>query len=54
MRVIISGASGLIGSALSGELRNEGHDVVKLVRRKAEAGEVQWDPSAAILPVEAP
>ena len=33
MRVIISGASGLIGSALSTHLRAQGHDVVSLVRR---------------------
>jgi len=53
MRVIISGASGLIGSALWSELRSDGHDVVKLVRRTAAAGEVQWDPSAGVLPVDA-
>ena len=53
MRVIISGASGLIGSALWSELRSDGHDVVKLVRRTAAAGELQWDPSAGVLPVDA-
>ena len=53
MRVIISGASGLIGSALWGELRSDGHDVVKLVRRPAGAGEVQWDPAGGVLPVDA-
>ncbi len=53
MRVIISGASGLIGSALWGELRSDGHDVVKLVRRPAGADEVQWDPAGGVLPVDA-
>jgi len=53
MRVIISGASGLIGSALWSELRSDGHDVVKLVRRTAAAGEVHWDPAAGVLPVDA-
>ena len=53
MRVIISGASGLIGSALSGELRRGGHDVVTLVRRVAGASEIQWDPAAGVLPVDA-
>ena len=53
MRVIISGASGLIGTALSKQLRSDGHDVVKLVRRTASAGEVQWDPAAGVLPVDA-
>lgn len=49
MRVIISGASGLIGSALWGELRSDGHDVVKLVRRAAGPGEIQWDPANGVL-----
>ena len=34
MRVVISGASGLIGNALSNHLRAQGHDVVALVRGK--------------------
>lgn len=44
MRVVVSGASGLIGSALCKSLVADGHDVVKLVRRAAGEGEVQWDP----------
>jgi uncharacterized protein len=53
MRVIISGASGLIGSALSAALRTDGHDVVHLVRRTANAGEIQWDPAAGVLAADA-
>ncbi len=54
MRVIISGASGLIGSALSSELRTGGHDVVALVRRPAAGpNEVQWDPAKGTLSAEA-
>jgi uncharacterized protein len=53
MRVIISGASGLIGSALSSDLRTAGHDVITLVRRPAGTGEVQWDPAAGRLSAEA-
>lgn len=53
MRVIISGASGLIGSALWSELRTNGHDVVKLVRRAPKDGEIQWDPAKGVLPVDA-
>jgi uncharacterized protein len=53
MRVIISGASGLIGSALSKELRSSGHEVVALVRRAPSAGEIQWDPAAGSLPADA-
>lgn len=45
MRVAISGASGLIGSALSRFLRSAGHDVVALVRRAPQStSEIQWDP----------
>ena len=47
MRILIAGASGLIGTALSGALRSEGHDVVALVRRApASPAEFQWDPAA--------
>ena len=53
MRVIISGASGLIGSALCSELRSGQHDVVTLVRRPAGAGEIQWDPANGVLPADA-
>lgn len=54
MRVIISGASGLIGSALAAELRRDGHDVVKLVRRAPSGeGEIQWDPANGVLAADA-
>jgi uncharacterized protein (TIGR01777 family) len=47
MRILIAGASGLIGTALSSALRNEGHDVVALVRRPpATPAEFRWDPAA--------
>lgn len=47
MRIVISGASGLIGTALVPALRADGHDVLKLVRRKARAvDEIEWDPAA--------
>ena len=45
MRIIVSGASGLIGSALVPHLASRGHDVVRLVRRSAGAGESQWNPA---------
>lgn len=45
MRVVITGSSGLIGSALVRSLRADGHDVVRLVRREPRApDEVRWDP----------
>lgn len=44
-RVAITGSTGLIGSALVGHLRSEGHTVQRLVRRKAVApDEIEWDP----------
>lgn len=45
-RIAVTGASGLIGSALVRSLRADGHDVLRLVRRPARtADEVEWDPS---------
>ncbi len=45
-RVAVTGASGLIGSALVPALRADGHDVVRLVRRPPRADdEAEWDPS---------
>ena len=48
MRIAVTGSSGLIGSALVRSLREDGHEVVRLVRRPAHGpGEVRWDPRAA-------
>ncbi len=45
MRVAVTGASGLIGSALVTNLRNDGHDVARLVRHIATRDdEVSWNP----------
>ncbi|HUQ39176.1 MAG TPA: TIGR01777 family oxidoreductase [Acidimicrobiales bacterium] len=45
MDVAVSGASGLIGTALVTELESHGHRVRRLVRRPpAGRGEVRWDP----------
>jgi uncharacterized protein (TIGR01777 family) len=49
-RVAISGASGLIGSALSAFLRARGDEVVHLVRRQPlTSSEVGWDPTTRTL-----
>ncbi|MDP2293142.1 MAG: TIGR01777 family oxidoreductase [Actinomycetota bacterium] len=53
MRVIISGASGLIGTALCNTLRSDGHDVVALVRRAAAESEIHWDPANGVLAADA-
>ncbi|MFF0748405.1 TIGR01777 family oxidoreductase [Streptomyces sp. NPDC004267] len=45
-RIAVTGASGLIGSALVRSLRADGHEVLRLVRRPAgRADEVEWDPA---------
>ena len=52
MRILISGASGLLGSALTRALRAAGHRPVALVRRAPRAGEVQWDPNQPLDPAK--
>jgi uncharacterized protein (TIGR01777 family) len=53
-RIAISGASGLIGSALVGHLKSEGHTVQRLVRRPTVApDEIQWDPKTGFVDLEA-
>jgi uncharacterized protein (TIGR01777 family) len=51
MRVLVSGASGLIGSALLPYLTARGHDADRLVRvlAKTRSAGVFWDPSAGVL-----
>jgi uncharacterized protein (TIGR01777 family) len=47
MRVLIAGASGLIGTSLTARLRGSGHEVVRLVRREERKDdERRWDPPA--------
>ena len=54
MRVAVTGASGLIGSALVPALRARGDDVVRLVRRAPSApDEVRWDPQAGTIDLAA-
>lgn len=50
MRVLVAGASGFIGTALVERLRAGGHEVVRLVRRRAQApDESSWSPSAGVI-----
>jgi len=47
MKVVVSGASGLVGSALLPFLREQGHEVLRLTREAADAPDaVAWDPKA--------
>lgn len=51
LNILVSGASGPIGSALVSALTAAGHRVSRLVRRPpAGPGEVQWDPMQAVPP----
>ena len=53
-RIAITGASGLIGSALVGHLKSEGHTVQRLVRRlPVSSDEIQWDPTTGYVDTDA-
>lgn len=51
MRVLIAGASGLVGTAVADALRAAGHTVQRLVRpgKRLHPGEVRWNPVAGDL-----
>ncbi|MFC8191701.1 TIGR01777 family oxidoreductase [Cellulomonas sp. NPDC057328] len=54
MRVVVAGASGLIGTALVRHLADAGHDVRRLVRRAPRGGaEIGWDPVAGTIDSDA-
>jgi len=46
MRILITGATGLVGLALMKRLVAEGHDIVALARAAATSGRATWDPSS--------
>ena len=53
-RIAVTGASGLIGSALVGYLKSQGHTVQRLVRRPAVSSEeITWDPTAGTVDMDA-
>jgi uncharacterized protein len=50
LHVAVTGASGLIGSAVSRRLEAAGHRVSRVVRRPPAApGEISWDPAAGTI-----
>ena len=49
MKILVTGASGLIGSALVPFLTTGGHDVVRLSRGRTGGGTVSWNPDAGTI-----
>ena len=49
MKIVVSGASGLIGTQLVAKLSQSGHEVIRLVRRSPKADEIQWNPKSGTL-----
>jgi len=50
VRILVSGAGGLLGSAFAAAREAEGHEVGRLVRRRADGpGLVKWSPSGGVL-----
>ena len=50
MKIVVTGASGLIGTPLVSVLRDTGHNVVRFVRRDPQtADEIQWNPTAGTI-----
>lgn len=50
MNILVSGSSGMVGSELVTFLQENGHNVLKLVRKKSEReNEVFWDPEKKII-----
>jgi uncharacterized protein (TIGR01777 family) len=44
MDVVVTGSSGLIGTALKGVLQKAGHRMVPMVRSQASGDAIRWDP----------
>jgi uncharacterized protein (TIGR01777 family) len=55
MKILVSGSSGLVGTALVARLKKDGHEVVPLVRSKPAPGVpgVHWHPLTGIVEHEA-
>jgi len=55
MNILVTGASGMIGTALTSSLTASGHEVTRLVRAQPKPGEkaIRWNPMAGIIEASA-
>lgn len=54
MKILVTGSSGLVGSALVEFLKDEGHQVIKLVRGRSDLlpNEMVWNPERGVISPE--
>ena len=53
MKIALTGSRGLIGSSLVAYLRAQGHEVVRIVRGRAEPTEIMWSPEEGTIDTKA-
>lgn len=51
LTVLITGATGMIGTALTGYLRTQGHRVIGITRNPRSPHDIYWDPDNGILEI---
>lgn len=49
LRILVTGASGMVGRPLCAYLETHGHEVHRVTRRAKGPGEISWNPEAGIL-----
>lgn len=49
-KVLVSGSSGLVGSALIPALQQNGYEITRLVRRSSSQNEIAWNPAEPVRP----
>ncbi len=49
LRILMTGASGMIGRPLCAYLETQGHEVHRVTRRATQPGEIEWDPERGLL-----